>query len=382
MLLVIKKVKKSILQHKKIFLILSLLLFLLSLSFLIYSFFFANKKRLKKQAGVYLQQTEEIDLQAYPLPQRSEEAFFQQDLADLNGDGIKEAIVLSSQPRDSHDNYDVYFLIFQFTDNQWQKRIEQGLEGFSVHVYTSEAESLRQSLNRFELISLRNRPYNDVFVQTRAQGSGEFSGFFVFGWDDQEKNFSQLMVLGPIPHGSGGVEDNKVWAISPNYGPDDPNCCPSTWSKNWYQWQNNEFSKIGDYTGSNLDEVQKQKYSHQFKEEMGFIEGSLGYPSEGIPSDMLICAQNLETQKLYCTNAHLQDPKYTYGLGYKLEVASGKYHVYSTSPSFGEFGYQAFFTEFVTCGMSTRCRSHKPVTVAVLPNKTTDQVDPIDWYAD
>ena len=44
----------------------------------------------------------------------------------------------------------------------------------------------------------------------------------------------------------------------------------------------------------------------------GVIEGSLSYPSEFIPDDMTICAENLATQKIYCTSKHLKAKKYRY----------------------------------------------------------------------
>jgi hypothetical protein len=64
----------------------------------------------------------------------------------------------------------------------------------------------------------------------------------------------------------------------------------------------------------------------------GMIEGSLSYPSDFIPPDLTICAENLATKKIYSTNQHLKAKKYRYKVGYKLEVPPGDYHVYAQLP--------------------------------------------------
>ena len=70
----------------------------------------------------------------------------------------------------------------------------------------------------------------------------------------------------------------------------------------------------------------------------GVIEGSLSYPSEFIPDDMTICAENLATKKIYSTNKHLKAKKYQYKVGYKLTVPPGDYHVYAQLPDPARYG--------------------------------------------
>lgn len=123
--------------------------------------------------------------------------------------------------------------------------------------------------------------------------------------------------------------------------------------------------------------------------QFGFIEGALGYPSEGIPP-LEICAENITTQQKFCTQKNIEDKKYTYGKGYKLEVPPGNYYVYATGE--GSFGdpvtgkiinappYKAYYSEFVTCGFSVNCPSHQPIIVTVTSGQTTDNIDPQDWY--
>jgi hypothetical protein len=87
--------------------------------------------------------------------------------------------------------------------------------------------------------------------------------------------------------------------------------------------------------------------------ERGVIEGSLSYPSEFIPDDMTICAENQATKKIYCTNKHLKGKKYRYKVGYKLEAPAGHYHVYAQLPDPARYGagyakdYRAYYSEFV-----------------------------------
>lgn len=109
----------------------------------------------------------------------------------------------------------------------------------------------------------------------------------------------------------------------------------------------------------------------------GTIEGSMSFPGEGIPDYIEVCAEDQSTQKTYCTNNHLNNSKYTYGIGYMLEVPVGQYYVYSLDPN---RNYQAYYSEFVTCGLSVNCPSHQPILVEVKAGQTVSEIDPQDWY--
>jgi hypothetical protein len=118
----------------------------------------------------------------------------------------------------------------------------------------------------------------------------------------------------------------------------------------------------------------------------GAIEGSLSYPSEFIPPDLTICAENLATRKIYSTRKHLKAKKYQYQMGYKLEVSPGDYHVFAYLPDPARYGagyskdYRAYYSEFVKCGLSVNCTSHAPITIKVKSGETVSGVDPQDWY--
>lgn len=113
-------------------------------------------------------------------------------------------------------------------------------------------------------------------------------------------------------------------------------------------------------------------------EEKGFVEGSLSFPSEVIPKDMKVCTEALDGRTIVCTESQIKDSKYTYGVGYKLETPIGKYYVYATTND--RLFYKAYYSEYVTCGLSVNCTSHKPVVVEVKEDEITSNVDPQDWY--
>ena len=109
----------------------------------------------------------------------------------------------------------------------------------------------------------------------------------------------------------------------------------------------------------------------------GTIEGSMSFPGEGVPDYIEVCAENQDTKEVFCTTERIQNPKYTYGIGYMLDVPPGTYLVYALDPN---KNYKAYYSEFVTCGLSVDCSSHTPIPVEVKAGITTSEVDPQDWY--
>jgi hypothetical protein len=107
----------------------------------------------------------------------------------------------------------------------------------------------------------------------------------------------------------------------------------------------------------------------------GYISGSLGYPSEGIPADMKVCADNIELAETFCTYDKITSSQFTYGLGYKLAVKPGSYNVYAVVGA-----TTGLYSEFVPCGLSVNCTSHKSIQVDVNEGQTVKGIDPIDWY--
>jgi hypothetical protein len=114
----------------------------------------------------------------------------------------------------------------------------------------------------------------------------------------------------------------------------------------------------------------------------GTLEGSHGFPSEFIPEDIRTCAENIFTGAEYCTDEHIHDDTLTHGVGYRLAVPEGQYHVYATTATLGpdRAGYRAYYSEFVICGLHVGCTSHEPIVVTVEAGQITRDIDPQDWY--
>jgi hypothetical protein len=128
-----------------------------------------------------------------------------------------------------------------------------------------------------------------------------------------------------------------------------------------------------DTAQKKLDDIEKAKAQKVT------IEGSLSYPGNAIPTDMQICAQDIaDAKNEFCTKEQVIDKKYTYGVGYKLELPTGNYFVYATVPSWA--GYKSYYDEFVTCGMKYGCANHTPIEVKVESGKNLSGIDPVDWY--
>lgn len=125
-------------------------------------------------------------------------------------------------------------------------------------------------------------------------------------------------------------------------------------------------------------EVDNSPTSHLDAATIGFIEGSLGFPSEQIPP-MKICAEKIDGGESFCTIKNIEDEKFTYGVGYKIDVPEGKYYVYALNPRNSE--NKAYYSEYVTCGIEEKCESHEPIPVEVVAGETVSEIDPIDWYA-
>ena len=109
----------------------------------------------------------------------------------------------------------------------------------------------------------------------------------------------------------------------------------------------------------------------------GTIEGSLGYPSEGIPDDLEVCAEHIVREEKYCTLTHIKNDKYKYGVGYKINVPAGAYYVFAIRKGGDE---RAYYSKFVTCGLKADCPSHEPIKVIVKAKRVVKNVDPQDWY--
>lgn len=110
--------------------------------------------------------------------------------------------------------------------------------------------------------------------------------------------------------------------------------------------------------------------------ERGTLTGELSYPSDYIPADMKICAEDIRSKALHCNAKKVRSRKAT---RYTLVVPPGEYHVFAQTAD--SPGQRAYYSRFVTCGLDASCPSHEPIAVAVTAGANVMSIHPQDWYA-
>lgn len=141
-------------------------------------------------------------------------------------------------------------------------------------------------------------------------------------------------------------------------------------------WQNVMQNNQTNTETQSTQEVQKD--TEEMTVENGRITGSLTYPSEGIPDDLIVYAKNIESDEMYSTDEHLFDDTYEYGVGYSLSVPEGRYYVYavlSSNPS-----QEAYYNEFIECGILAECTDTTKIEVVVNAGETTSNIMVGDWW--
>lgn len=106
------------------------------------------------------------------------------------------------------------------------------------------------------------------------------------------------------------------------------------------------------------------------------ISRELGYPSDYIPEDMRVCAEEVGSDRRIC------DARFTSREDrrlYTLKVPASSYRVYAQTRD--QPDYKAYYTEAVVSGLSVDCRSHEPITLDLRAGGTRAKVNPQDWYA-
>jgi len=122
------------------------------------------------------------------------------------------------------------------------------------------------------------------------------------------------------------------------------------------------------------------------------IKGELSYPGEGIPPELVICAENLKTANVLCRGTYARNRQYD--LRYELEVPPGSYFIFATLPYDSEESmslpvesriFRAYYSEYVKCMKANEnrnhdeCSSHTPIRVTVRAGQTISGIDPGDW---
>lgn len=110
-------------------------------------------------------------------------------------------------------------------------------------------------------------------------------------------------------------------------------------------------------------------------ETQGIIEGHLVYPSEGVPPDLIVVAENLSTGQEYFADGVITDSKYATGFGFVIPVPPGNYHVYAFNP--GD-DYRAYYDEYVQSNYTVD--SHEKIVVAITAGLHVDDAIVGNWW--
>jgi hypothetical protein len=114
----------------------------------------------------------------------------------------------------------------------------------------------------------------------------------------------------------------------------------------------------------------------------GTIEGTTSYPSEFNPAQR-VCAQSVSDPSYErCTDAPEQGG--ADAPTFSIKVAPGAYYVYAFLRDPSDVGIdesrRAYWTEFVSCGLTASCTSHEKLEVVVRSGQTVRDIRPHDWY--
>ncbi len=106
----------------------------------------------------------------------------------------------------------------------------------------------------------------------------------------------------------------------------------------------------------------------------GSIAGGLGYPSEYIPP-LRVVAFDVYSQNYYYVETLLNQDTYEI-----TDLPAGTYHVLAYVRDEGP-GISAGYSYAVPCGLTVECSDHNLIDVMVYPGEVTENIDPIDYYA-
>lgn len=111
--------------------------------------------------------------------------------------------------------------------------------------------------------------------------------------------------------------------------------------------------------------------------QFGFIKGDMTYPSDAIPDDMVVCAENIDTTEVTCTK---QRSGWQSSVSYSLKVSPGRYYVFGVLLK-QDKGERAYYTDFIPCGMDVKCKSHQRIMLEVKAGQNLTGIKVGDWWA-
>ena len=138
-------------------------------------------------------------------------------------------------------------------------------------------------------------------------------------------------------------------------------------------------SQTQSQSDATTEETEQTDQTELSQIETGTISGSLTYPSEMIPEDVVIYAENIETGEQFSTNEHITGDNYQYGSGYQLAVPAGTYYVYGERTSVPD--WKAYYNKYITCGVSVECTDTTKIEVVVTANQATTDITVGDWWS-
>jgi len=106
----------------------------------------------------------------------------------------------------------------------------------------------------------------------------------------------------------------------------------------------------------------------------GAISGDLGFPSEYIPP-LRVVAFNIYTDHYFYVDTLLNQSTYQID-----NLPPGTYRVVAFVREDGP-DFSGGYSHFVTCGMTVDCNNHNLIDVNVYAGQVTEDIDPIDFYA-
>ncbi|MCR4326421.1 MAG: hypothetical protein NUV52_02080 [Candidatus Roizmanbacteria bacterium] len=110
-------------------------------------------------------------------------------------------------------------------------------------------------------------------------------------------------------------------------------------------------------------------------EQMGSIEGVLGYPSEQIPALDVYVQSTIKPSQFYMVETALNDGSFTIS-----NVVPGTYYVFAYVHGPGESSVGGY-SKAVPCGLTVQCNDHSLIPVDVAANEPSMGIEIRDWYA-
>lgn len=120
---------------------------------------------------------------------------------------------------------------------------------------------------------------------------------------------------------------------------------------------------------------------------LGRISGAYVYPSERIPPDIEVCAEDFYTQQFVgCTNSRINSDQFITGIGYEMYLPAGNYAVYAKKADGERAYYNGYiatyrsFNKWLDYDTEACTELYRKMVVSVETSRETVNVDAGDWH--